>query len=188
MTDVMTDLNDRLRNALADFDLNTVPGQRFLPLDASTQENIKEWAVSAAIREIMVDLVYCRNVTNDPRDIHEQVQMVRERVAADGEDGLEFNEAVGIYRHAFALRTIGRRRLSGVAAIDRDVEIALCLRDLDGCGLPVSSWKSDQRTGEDLAGDQRRPSLAMALAEATGIGEMTIKAAWTKHSNIFGTD
>ena len=186
------ELRDKLLNALAGFDLNELPGMRLqpLPLDESTQEIIKESAVISALHEILIDVSYCRLGDRMRPSFDERTEAIRSRVAS-GEAKLTFGEAVETYLYAFSLRAIGRRRLTGVAAADRDHEIALGLWSLMDCGLPVTGWRNLRKEtdgrmrGDRLVENERHECLAMAMAKATGIGESTIARAWREVGNRF---
>ena len=96
-------------------------------------------------------------------------------------DPLRFDEAVEVYGMVRQLCRFGRCKR--VASRDTDLRkrlICYWLGILTDCGLPVMSHPDDQKTGEDLGDDKRKKSLAMAMAQATGNGESTIKAAWSE--------
>ena len=118
------DLYDRLKEALANFDLNELydtymPRE---PLDNFTQESIKRSAIEAAMRAILTDVNYW--VVNEPPIFDDLTERIRRRVDAGGPP-LNFHEAVETYQHAHALCEDGWQRLHSATAEDRDHEIAL---------------------------------------------------------------
>ena len=182
-------LYDRLKEALANFDLNElydtyIPRQR---LDNFTQESIKRSAIEAALRAILTDVNYW--VVNEPPTFVNLTERIRRRVDAGGPP-LDFHEAVETYQHAYALCEDGWQRLRAATAEDRDHEIALSLWCLKDCGLPVI-WRSvptgAHNRRRDDAGweDEPHVCLTLAMASATGIPESRIARAWRKFGNLY---
>ena len=93
------------------------------------------------------------------------------------------DEARAAYRGVPSLVMYGSRRLYGDDLRDRDNKIALNLMVLDGLGLATTSHKDDRSMKSSrtaLPDGERPPSLALAMHEATGIGESVIATVWTR--------
>ena len=94
---------------------------------------------------------------------------------------LTFDEAVEVYGMVRPLCRFGRRgRVLGRDKNSRNALICYWLGILADCALPVTSHADDQKTGADLPDDERKESLAMAMAKATSIGERTIASVWSE--------
>ena len=106
---------------------------------------------------------------------------IRNRVEFGG-PSVTLGEAVEVYGKVQTLCEFGSRegRPGGMELAARNAIIMFHLRQLHGCGLPVTSHKAGNE-GADLQDDERKPCLAWAMAKATGIGEQTIAGEWRKH-------
>ena len=112
---------------------------------------------------------------------YQQALAIKHRVEFGG-PVVTIDEAIEVYGNAQVLCEFGRRegRPAGLELHMRDGLIMFYLRLLHGCGLAVTSHRAGG-DGKDLPDDKRTPSLAWAMAKATGIGESVITAAWRKH-------
>ncbi len=112
---------------------------------------------------------------------YSQALAIKHRVEYGGPE-VTFDEAVEVYGNVQVLCEFGRRegRLGGTDLRMRDGLIMFYLRQLHGCGLPVTSHKDDN-DGRNLPSDKRKPCLAWAMARATGLGESIIAGAWRNH-------
>ena len=154
----MTELQDKLRKALKGAGMS--------------REAADEGAAAALREESRLD-------AQAQLRAYERATALRDR---DCVDPLTFDEAVEVYRMVSPLCRFGeRKRVVGRENKKwHDALICLWLGILAECALPVTSHPDNQQTGEDLTDDERKKSLAMAMGQATGIGESTIVSVWSK--------
>ena len=119
-------------------------------------------------------------------DSYMRASEIRSR-AQHGRGDVTFDETVEVYRGAETLRDFGRHGKATGEPTGRDVAICLWLGLLKDSGLPVTSPRYDRNPCSprtDLSSEERSPSLALAMHEATGIGESVIASAWRRRGLV----
>ena len=154
----MTELQDKLRKALK---------------GAGMSREAADEGAAAALRE--------ERRLNEQANLHAYARAtaLRDR---DCYDPLRFDEAVEVYRMVRPLCRFGEcKRVGGRENKNmRDALICWWLGILADCALPVTSHPDNQKTGKNFTDDARKKSLAMAMGQATGIGEPTILRVWSQ--------
>ena len=112
-----------------------------------------------------------------------RIRTLRARYEQTGEL-VTLEEAIDAYEHVTPLRHLAGVRGSTYDNDQREKLIVLQLGRLEGLGLPVTSHRENRRDGSELPPGERKPCLALAMAQATGIGESVIEGAWKRRTKF----
>ena len=134
------------------------------------------WA--AAVAPVALEAIHG---SMDEADV--RILTLRARHEQTGE-GVTLEEASDAYEHVLPLQHLAGVRGSTYDNDARDKLIVMQLERLEGLGLGVTSHREKRSDGMPLPESDRRPSLALAMHQATGIGEGVIAAAWRERKRL----
>ena len=142
---------------------------------------IRESLVAAGLSQPAIDAAV-KAAIKEERGVRGTREAYAHACALRARGGPTYDEAVDLYRQV---------KDAGVFDVDDShlrrgllyfwLSVLLVPRWVPG-HLPATSHRDNQSTGEDLPAGERKRSLAMAMHEATGIGESTIRNVYAEYA------